>query len=260
VTIDPANFHLRVEGIGPRTFVLFNGAGQSLHTWDLVVPAFLDRGKVIRFDVPGVGQSPAPDEPYSFEELGDAVLELTRPHRSGPMIVVGHAWGARAAQVLARDHPSQVAGVVIGSNGARFPPLATEDELKVLFDPAAADGGTWAQRFEQVYCAPDFAEREPERSQWLFQLVRSTPRDPALVGAAVARTPPEAYLGRFGCPALLLYGAEDRIGHRRNAEDLHRQCPKSKLVYVQDAGHFVIAEQPERFAEEVLIWVEEAGL
>ena len=138
--------------------------------------------------------------------------------------------------------------------------IATEDELKVLFDPAAADGGTWAQRFEQVYCAPDFAEREPERSQWLFQLVRSTPRDPALVGAAVARTPPEAYLGRFGCPALLLYGAEDRIGHRRNAEDLHRQCPKSKLVYVQDAGHFVIAEQPERFAEEVLIWVEEAGL
>ena len=77
---------------------------------------------------------------------------------------------------------------------------------------------------------------------------------------AMERTPVDSYWGRFDCPALLLYGADDLVGHAEHAEDLHGRLARSTLVYIEQAGHFVISEQGERFAEEVERWVEQQGL
>jgi 3-oxoadipate enol-lactonase len=259
VTIDPAAICTKIEGDGPRTFLLLNGAGQSLHTWDVVVPRLLEAGRVIRLDVPGVGQSPSPDRPYSFEELGRALIELVQPHRKGSLIVIGHAWGARAAQVIARDHEPDA--VVIGSGGGKFPPLAAPADMQTA-TVGAEDGhlDEWNQRFERAYCAHGFSTCDPARAEWLFELARSTPCDRAMVAAAIEQTPVDTYWGQFECPALLLYGADDLVGHRENAEDLHRALPNSTLIYIEQAGHFVISEQGERFAQEVLRWVKQTGL
>ena len=265
MTIDPSRTHTIVDeppgGGAERTFLLLNGASQSLHTWDHVVPALLELGRVIRLDVPGVGESPAPEEPYSFEELAGAVLAVARPHIEGPLIVIGHAWGARAAQVLARDHGDEVTAVVIGSNGGRFPQTHSAEDVRALAQAGrAADDEAWAAAFERGYCAAGFRERDPERARWLFNLVRNTRSHRAIVAGAAERTPVASYWGRFDCPALLLYGAEDKIGTAENAEDLHAALPDSKLIYIEQAGHFVICEQPDRFASEVRAWVEERGL
>ena len=255
MTIDLNSIHTVVEGDGERTFLLLNGAGQSLHTWDHVVPRLLGAGRVIRFDVPGVGNSPSPDAPYSFEQLGQAAMELAERNRAGQLIVIGHAWGARAAQVMARD--VEIDGVVIGSGGGKFPPLAEPEDLRSLY---ALNADEWSRRFERAYCAPDFSARDPKRAAWLFRLVRDTPVDRSVVTGAMERSPVDSYWGQFECPTLLLYGADDLVGHPEHAEDLHRRLPAARLVYIEQAGHFVIAEQGERFADEVLRWIEEAGL
>lgn len=259
MSIDSTAIHTVVEGDGERTFLLLNGAGQSLHTWDYVVPELLRSGRVIRFDVPGVGQSPPPEAPYSFEELGQSAMELVRQHGVGSLIVVGHAWGARAAQVIARDY--EPAGVVIGSGGGKFPPQASSADMQTAtVGPGASEIADWNQRFERAYCAPGFAERAPERARWLFDLAHNTPSDRAVVAGAIERSPVDSYWGRFNVPALLLYGADDLVGHSQNAEDLYGMLPGSRLVYIKQAGHFVICEQAERFAAELLRWIEDAGL
>ena len=255
MTIDLNSVYTMIEGDGERSFLLLNGAGQSLHTWDYVVPGLLDAGRVIRFDVPGVGESPSPDAPYSFEQLGQAAMELAERDRVGQLIVIGHAWGARAAQVIARDF--DVAGVVIGSGGGKFPPLAVPEDMRSLY---TLDGDEWSRRFERAYCAPNFSARDPALAAWLFQLVRDTPVDRKVVTGAMERSPVESYWGQFECPTLLLYGADDLVGHPEHAEDLQRRLPDSRLVYIEQAGHFVVAEQGERFAREVLHWIEETGL
>ena len=255
MTIDLNSIHSLIEGDGERSFLLLNGAGQSLHTWDYVVTGLLSAGRVIRFDVPGVGQSPPPGAPFSFEELGQAAMQLAERHGVGALVVIGHAWGARAAQVIARDF--DIAGVVIGSAGGKFPPCVSPDDMRSL---RVQDGDDWTRRFERAYCAPDFSARNPERANWLFQLVQDTPVDRRGVSSATERTPIESYWGRVACPALLLYGADDLVGDRRNAEDIHRRIAGSTLVYIEQAGHFVVAEQGEHFAAEVLRWIDKQGL
>ena len=91
-------------------------------------------------------------------------------------------------------------------------------------------------------------------------LTRTTPSERAVVVGAIERTPIDSYWGRFDCPALLLYGADDQVGHPENAEHLHSALPNSKLVYIKDGGHFVIVEQAERFATEILDWINELAL
>lgn len=259
MSIDLKSIHTTVEGDGERTLLLLNGAGQSLQTWDFAAPLLQEQGRVIRFDAPGVGQSPAPDHPYSFEELAQAAMQLIKPHRTGPLIVIGHAWGARAAQVIARDHSPDA--VVIGSGGGKFPPRADPADMQTATTGPDDDGAEqWNQRFERAYCAPGFSVRDPERARWLFQLARNTPSDRDIVMGAIEQTPVESYWGKFECPTLLLYGADDLVGHSENAEDLHAGLPRSTLVYIKQAGHFVIAEQAERFAEEVCRWIEQEGL
>ena len=186
-------------------------------------------------------------------------MELAESHRTGPLVVIGHAWGARAAQVIARDHSPD--GVVIGSGGGKFPPRADAADMRTA--TVGADDDTadqWNRSFERAYCAPGFSVRDPERAGWLFHLARTTPSDRNIVMGAMEQTPVESYWGRFDCPALLLYGADDLVGTAENAEDLHRRLPHSKLVYIEQAGHFVISEQAERFAGEVCNWIAESGL
>lgn len=257
--IDPTGIHTRVDGDGERTFLLLNGAGQSLGTWDFVVPGLLDLGRIVRFEVPGVGLSPRPSEAYSFEELAEVALELLEPHRVGRLVVVGHAWGARAAQVIARDHAPDA--VVIGSGGGKFPPLAEASDMRTATVGAAEEEAeAWNAAFERAYCAPGFSLRNPARAEWLFRLARTTASDREMVMGAMERSPVETYWGRFDLPTLLLYGADDLVGHRANAEGLHLALPKSTLVYIEQAGHFVISEQGERFAAEIRRWIAAEGL
>ena len=82
----------------------------------------------------------------------------------------------------------------------------------------------WNRSFERAYCAPGFSVRDPERAGWLFHLARTTPSNRDIVMGAMEQTPVESYWGRFDCPALLLYGADDLVGTAENAEDLHRQA------------------------------------
>ena len=161
--------------------------------------------------------------------------------------------------MIARDHTPDA--VVIGSGGGKYPPLADATDMRTATTSVCDDAAeTWNEAFARAYCAPGFGVRDPERAEWLFRLARTTPSDRAVVMGAMERSPVETYWGRFDRPTLLLYGADDLVGHRENAEDLRRRLPRSTLVYIEEAGHFVISEQGERFAAEVRPWVDEQDL
>jgi pimeloyl-ACP methyl ester carboxylesterase len=49
----------------------------------------------------------------------------------------------------------------------------------------------------------------------------------------------------------LVYGREDKVGTEENALELHRRIPGSRLVFIEDAAHFVVREQPERVLQAI---------
>ena len=56
-----------------------------------------------------------------------------------------------------------------------------------------------------------------------------------------------ARLGEITCPTLILQGAIDAVLPPESVEFLASQVAESRLVYLQDAGHLIDMDQPERW-------------
>jgi pimeloyl-ACP methyl ester carboxylesterase len=56
-------------------------------------------------------------------------------------------------------------------------------------------------------------------------------------------------LARLAVPALILWGAQDRFASPRMAERFQAEIPGSELAVLDQAGHFVWEDAPERTAE-----------
>src|SRR4029453_102037 len=79
----------RVGGGGPETLVLVNGLADTKETWELQLPAFAERYRVVSYDNRGVGEASSPPGPYTAAEMAEDLaglvdaLELSRFHLLG---------------------------------------------------------------------------------------------------------------------------------------------------------------------------------
>ncbi|HEY1231425.1 MAG TPA: alpha/beta fold hydrolase, partial [Ramlibacter sp.] len=103
-----------LSGRGPATLVLFNGSGVTLEGWTRLYPHIERFGRVLAFNRFGVGASSAPSRP----QTGTTVLQTAREllHALAlppPYVLVGHSLGGLYANLFARRHSQDVAGVVL---------------------------------------------------------------------------------------------------------------------------------------------------
>jgi pimeloyl-ACP methyl ester carboxylesterase len=253
--------HYRVDGAGERTFLLFNGATVPLTFWGERAMGLPTLGRVVRFDPRGVGASGDGPAPFSLGDVAADARALLDHLRIERAILVGHAWGGRVAQVFARDYPERSAALIVCSTGGHIPATGLEaDREAMAAAERAGDRAAWDAAAARVYCAPGLHDRDPALASELLDHLWQGRRSSARIAAASRLTPSATYWGTARCPALLLYGRHDRQATEANARDLHAHLPDARLVFIEDAAHLVVREQPERILAEVRRFLEEQGL
>jgi rifampin ADP-ribosylating transferase len=78
------------------------------------------------------------------------------------------------------------------------------------------------------------------------------------VGRGLLEAVPPVETGTIEAPVLLLWGARDELCTRRDQDALLAAMPRGRLVVVEDAGHLVHWERPQRVADEIAAFA--AGL
>ncbi|MCP2337074.1 alpha/beta fold hydrolase [Actinomadura rupiterrae] len=100
---------------GPRdapALLLSTGLGGAWFDWEPVIGLVGDRYRVIAFDRPGLGLSPAARRAASLRRDVDVLADLAR--MSGrPVTVVAHSMAGFHAEALARLHPELVRALVL---------------------------------------------------------------------------------------------------------------------------------------------------
>ncbi|MBI4768472.1 MAG: alpha/beta hydrolase [Deltaproteobacteria bacterium] len=143
--------------------------------------------------------------------------------------------------------------MVICGTGGQFPATVPPALGQQWRDAARArDRERWEQALEAVYCGKGFSQRNPEGFRGISNLLWSqiekrTEQSRATWDMGIA--PSSSYWGSARVPTLLIYGTEDAFGTLENAEDLARRIPGARLHFIDQAGHFVIREQPGRVIE-----------
>lgn len=64
-------------------------------------------------------------------------------------------------------------------------------------------------------------------------------------------------LGEITCPTLVVAAAQDQLRSLEEAEELQAGIPDASLVVVEDVGHMIPIEAPERLLEVVVPWLAE---
>ena len=231
------------QGSGP-VLLLFNGATLPLEFWDPVADTLAQSYQIVRFDQRNAGESVFNGTFTLNDTAADAAAVLDHLDID-TAIVVGHAWGGRAAQVFARDYPHQTRALAICGTGGQLPATVDTENLKRQRQAATSgDRSVWEHALEENFCARGFRDRSPDSFQRLSDLLWDRqPRGKASWNSGVS--PSSSYWGKCPKPALLIYGEEDRNGTPENAQHLQQMLPDSRLEFIEQAAHFVIQERPE---------------
>jgi poly(3-hydroxyalkanoate) depolymerase len=232
--------------------LLCNGIGASLELFQPFVDALDPRRPVIRFDMPGIGGSPAPVVPYHLATLPSLLAGLLDQLGYEQADVLGISWGGGLAQQFALSRPDRVRRLVLVATGpgALMVPGHPRVLLRMLSPRRHRDPGHAVRIAGELYGGR--AREDPALAR---DLLHATARlGPArgyfyqLIAAIGWTSLP--WLPKLRPPTLILAGDDDPIIPLVNARIMHRLIPGSQL-HIYHGGHLELATDSERLAATV---------
>lgn len=243
-------------GEGPA-LLLLHGLGSSSDDWELQLPEFAARYRVVAMDLRGHGRSDKPRGPYTMGDFAaDAAgllegLDIPQAH------VLGLSLGGMVAQQLALDWPERVLSLVLVNTFSRFVPWEPHLMRRIARRLATFGGGGMEAVAEAVAASlfPRPTQR-PLYDEAVRRFARNDLNGYRASVAAILRFNVERRLGEIRCPALIVAGDRDRTVSWRQKALMARRLPRARLVVIPDSGHATPLDQPARFNQRVLAFLE----
>jgi poly(3-hydroxyalkanoate) depolymerase len=232
--------------------LLCNGIGASLELLQPFVDELDPRRGVIRFDMPGIGGSPAPAVPYHLATLPSLLAGLLDQLGHDQADVLGISWGGGLAQQFALSRPGRVRRLVLVATGpgSLMVPGRPWVLLRMLTPRRHRDPGYAARIAGELYGGS--ARKDPIVAR---DLLHATTRlGPArgyyyqLIASLGWTSLP--WLPMLRPPTLILAGDDDPIIPLVNGRIMHWLIPRSRL-HIYRGGHLELAAAPERLAAAV---------
>jgi pimeloyl-ACP methyl ester carboxylesterase len=257
--VNGIDINYRLEGEGDETIVLVNGLADDLETWAFQMDALLGAGyRVLRFDNRGVGQSSAPEGPYTTALFAQDAKALVDELGLRDFHLVGVSMGGMIAQEYAIAHGGDLRSLTLACTYAAPGPFCSRmfsfwaelaPQLGVPF--VMRDVTLWA------FTVPFFEEREDELKEFeagMAELPQAL--DAYLAQLSSIRTHDTTdRLDRIGIPTLVLAGEEDILIPVRLSQRLHAGIANAQWATTA-GGHACLWEHPDAFNQALLSFVD----
>lgn len=247
------------------TLVLLHGYTGGKENWFRLATALGRDYRLVAPDLPGWGDSARDDDAdYGYEGEATRVAAFLRQLDAGPVVLVGHSMGGGIAAVVAARHPDLVSRVaLLNASGVEFADNAfgqavldgdnpfgvrdaasLESYLGILFhDRASRPPIPWPA----TYAVIAHRQREGDFEQSVLDRI----------GRSDSRFLPGEEAARIRQPALLLWGAEDRVIDSSALDLYAARMPHARRVMLPGCGHMSLMECPGAVADAVRSLVEE---
>ncbi len=250
--------------------LMIHGLGGWAENWREIVPAVVASGRrAVAIDLPGFGASERPrraryfdpEKPF-YPPIVFGVLDALGIERAH---VIGHSFGGSVAYTAAVSCPERVRSLTLiapGGLGRRLArsfrlltlpgtgllarlvrsEAATREVLYACFhDPARCPEDTLAEAIR--YGGPSIGE--------MVRILRSSVTFRHGVREEVRRRWVERHT-RYGGPALVVWGREDRVLPVTDAEDAREIAPHAEVKLISSCGHLVMIERPRELLDVLL--------
>lgn len=236
------------QGSGP-VIVILPSLGRSAEDYDEVAARLAADGfRVLRPEPRGIGRSKGPMQNLDMHVFAADVASVLDHEKTGPVVIVGHAWGSQPARMLAVDRPDLVRGLVMAAASAgKLPPGSTEKpygRLREAIDGSGNPALPESQRLkylQQAFFAPGH-DPKPWLTGWFPE---------AHEAQAHARnvTPVDAYFKGGSVPILDLQGQYDAVVVPNVFKAMLGE--RVTVAVIPNAGHAMAPEQPAAMSEAI---------
>ncbi|MDY7099585.1 MAG: 3-oxoadipate enol-lactonase [Actinomycetota bacterium] len=241
----PVIVHHTVDGpVDAPVVVLSNSLGTDHTMWDPQVEALARTHRVVRYDTRGHGRSPAPDGPYSIDDLAADVLALLDRLGVERASFCGLSLGGMTGMALGRVAPERFDRFVLLCTAAKLgPPAAWRDRaalVRAKGTDAVTDGtvGRWF--------TPAFVQERPEVvEQFVTNLRACADEGYAACCEAIVGLDELDSLAAVTQPTLVIAGADDPATPPEHAEAIVERMPDARLAVVERAAHIANVERPD---------------
>jgi pimeloyl-ACP methyl ester carboxylesterase len=256
----PTRFSVTVEGSGPD-LILIPGLTSSRRVWDQAVASLGGRYRVHRVQIAGFGGEPARGNaagPVLAPVVEELHAYIAANHLRRPMIA-GHSVGGLVALMLAERHPEDLSRALIVDSlpfyamlfGPDATPASVAPRVAALRDSIAAMGDD-AWRVQQAAAAARLASTSEGRAQLLADSIASDRSVVARVLYEDAVTDMRPALPAMRTPLTVVYAINPYATEAAYGQLMrtgYAAAPRVRLIAVEPSYHFIMLDQPARFAE-----------
>jgi aminoacrylate hydrolase len=240
--IDIGEITLNVEERGSGAALIFIPGLVGLHNaWDFQMAEFSKRYRCITFDHRGAGDSDKPASGYTTGALAHDVIALMDKLGIDKAHVAGTSTGGCVLQNLAIDHPGRLRCCIFSNTWAK----ADEFIMRVQMT---------RKRIALSYGAEEYVKVSSLFTNGAMQFRYDLDKVLDLERRALATVAPveilaqridmtlahdrTAQLSKITNPSLIVGTIDDATVPSYQSEDLHKAIPGSRLVLVEEGGHY----------------------
>ena len=243
---------------GAPVLVLGNSLGTSRAVWDRQIPALAARLRLLRYELPGHGGSPAVAGPYTIAQLGAGVLKLLDQYGIEHAAYCGISLGGMLGIWLAANSPGRIDALGLVCTSAYLPPasgwLARAEQVR------AAGMASVVEQSIGRWFTPAFAAREPEvTAAFGADLERTDAAGYAGCCEAIAVMDLRPALGSVTAPTLVVSAAEDPSTPPAHGALIAGSIPGARLRVIRGAAHLASVSAPGEVTAALLDHLEGAS-
>ena len=232
--------------------LIAHGLFGSGRNWGVIARRLADRRQVMAVDMRNHGTSPRAGS-QSYPDMAEDLAQVIRAH-GGPMDVMGHSMGGKAAMQLALTHGDLIRRLVV----ADIAPVAYDHDqsahihaMRTLDLTGLASRGEADRRLSATI--PDPALRafflqsldlKADPPEWRLNLDVLAAEMPKIVGWPGTQ-------GQFDHPTLFLAGSESHYVKPDYRDTIRTLFPKARFAKLSGAGHWLHADKPREFEDTV---------
>ena len=236
----------RIAGEGPALLIL-HGWGRGADSWQEVQESLSQQGyQVIVPDLPGFGQTPAPDSVWGVKEYGEFVSQFASKLGISVFSLIGHSFGGQIAVALSATHAEKLEKLILVAPAAiRKEPGTREHVIKyiakignIMLSLIPTNKLRYIARklFATVIGRSDYLESNGMMRKVMQKVIRE---DLTEVFSNITTT------------TLLVWGEQDRPVPVEDAYVMQKSITNASLEVLPEVGHRVHRQVPEQLVQMI---------
>ncbi|MCW3492651.1 alpha/beta hydrolase [Microbacterium sp. SSM24] len=206
--------------------------------------------RLVMWDLPGHGRSPAAHGPFTVGEIADAVHGALRGIGVESFRYAGVSLGGAVGLELALRYPDDVAALVVIASAARLGTAPAWHERAALV--RATSTSELVEGSTERWFAHGGSRVDPDVRRALLESLRQADDESyARCCEALADYDVRERLPSVTAPVLAVWGEHDLVTPFAAADEVSRGVANGRIARIGEAAHLPPAEQPRATAHEI---------